>query len=89
MPGSILMALLTLIIKLLNVVCVGDGIQSPGVPEGQQWSNASSESSCGKVSGQRPLFSASPFLYQPLSSVCDLPIHEQRFGAVVMLRTIS
>lgn len=29
MPGSVLMALLTSIIKLFNVVCVGNGIQSP------------------------------------------------------------
>lgn len=89
MPGSILMALLTLIIKLFNVVCVGNGIQTPGVTGEQQWSNTSSERSCGKISVQRALFSASPFLYQPLCSVCDLPFHEQIFGAVVMLRTHS
>lgn len=29
MPGSILMALLTLVIKLFDVVCVGNGIQTP------------------------------------------------------------
>lgn len=71
MPGSVLMALLTLIIKLFNVFCVGSGTQAPWSHREQQWNDTSNEKSCGKTSVQRPL---------PVLSPC--PIRASALGVI-------